>query len=184
MSAEAEAETVMDGINEITFAYYKCTGLIVPSIFSGQDMKLHKRNAYCFGGEILHFEKEWLMKETDLPQSPAIKDLLRGLKSTVDLDVLNAGFHAEKSAFLQVVNVLQLFCSKITLSANTYNTDDLQNVDGDKIAVNNLGMGIAETWRGVPDGRLRGNALESVITILSGSVQPQSSGSNGTTTSM
>jgi len=46
--------------------------------------------------------------------------------------------------------------------------------------VTSLGMGVAETWRGISDGRLRGIALESDVPLLAGST-PQDSGSNGTT---
>ena len=41
-------------------------------------------------------------------------------------------------------------------------------------------MGVAETWRGIPDGRLRGCALYADIPIISGHKQRESSGSNGT----
>ena len=48
--------------------------------------------------------------------------------------------------------------------------------------VDYLGMGIAKTWRGVPDSRLRSNALDGDIPMVSGHMQCESSGSNGTTT--
>jgi len=41
-------------------------------------------------------------------------------------------------------------------------------------------MGMAETWRGIPNSRLRGISLESDVPLLAGST-PQDSGSNGTT---
>ena len=153
----------------------------MPSAFSAEDLHLKKKNAFCFGSDILNFEKAWLTKETNLPESPAIKVLLRGLKDTVNLDTLNTGFHQEKFAFLEIVNVLQLFCSNITLDCLTYNKDDF-NMNRDKITVAHLGMGVSETWRGVPDGRLRGNALDGDIPIVSGHKQHESGGSNGTST--
>ena len=59
---------------------------------------------------------------------------------------------------------------------------DVENINGDqKILVKNLGMSVAETWRGIPDCRLRGISLESDVPLLSGSTQPQEDRSNGTT---
>lgn len=46
-------------------------------------------------------------------------------------------------ALVEVARVLQQFCSTITLNANMYGTSE--NVNGDKIAVYSLGMGVAET---------------------------------------
>ena len=93
------------------------------------------------------------------------------------MDTLNTGFHSEKLAFLGVACVLQLFCTKITLSVNTYGSSE---IDGNIIVVNSLGIRVGETWRSVPDARLRGNALESDIPVLSGYKQPDD-GLNGTT---
>ena len=104
------------------------------------------------------------MEESAVLGSEAVKVLLRGLQSTVNMDTLNTGFHSEKLAFLEVAHVLQLFCTTITLSRNTYGNS---KIDDNKIVVNSLGMGVGETWRGVPDARLRGNALESDIPVLS-----------------
>lgn len=84
------------------------------------------------------------MKESALPESAAVNVLLRGLKSTANMDTLNTGFHTEKLAFLKVAHVLQLFCTTITLNANMYGTSE--NISGDKIVVNILEMGVAETW--------------------------------------
>jgi len=78
--ADKETWAVMDGIGAIRLSFYKCTDLMVPSTFNRQDARFHKRNACCFGSNILHFNKRWLMERTDLPETPAIKVLLRGLK--------------------------------------------------------------------------------------------------------
>ena len=47
------------------------------------------------------------------------------------------------------------------------------------VSTGHLGMGVAETWRGTPDGRLRGFALDCDVTLLSGSEHLED-GSNGT----
>ena len=70
---------------------------------------LRKRNACCFGNDVLHFDERWLMQKTNLPDTPAIEALLRGLKSTdIDFSILEMGYHLEKLAFLQVANILAL----------------------------------------------------------------------------
>ena len=74
---------------------------------------------------------------------------------------------------------MKFFCSKVTLSSLSYNNDDL-DIKDDKIVLDDLGMGVAEMWRGIPDGRLRGSALYADIPIISGHKQRESSGSNGT----
>ena len=84
---------------------------------------------------------------TNHSEAQATKVFLRSLKSDVDLCILDLGFHTEKQAFLQVTDVLKLFCSNVTLSAQHYNYNDLENFDKEKIDIKHLGMGVAETWR-------------------------------------
>ena len=50
------------------------------------------------------------------------------------------------------------------------------------MTVEHLGMGVLETWRGIPDARLRGSALDIDMPMLRGIEQSGDSGSNGTTT--
>ena len=52
-SIDAECRDLMDGLNSITFAYYTCKNLVVPSAFSTVDMALFKRNSYCFASDII-----------------------------------------------------------------------------------------------------------------------------------
>lgn len=42
-------------------------------------------------------------------------------------------------------------------------------------------MGVAETWRGIPDARIRGSALHTDVPMMSGHGRTGHSGSNGTT---
>ena len=49
----------------------------------------------------------------------------------------------------------KIFCKEIILSRKNYANSDLENFDKDKIKVKHLGMGVAKTWRGIPDGRIR-----------------------------
>ena len=42
-------------------------------------------------------------------------------------------------------------------------------------------MGVAETWQGIPDARLRSSALHSDIAIVLGSILSHDDESNGTT---
>lgn len=185
-STDAESQALMEGLGSIRFAYYKCTNLKVPSTFSEDDLALRKRNAYCFANDILYFDRRWLMRPglTDRPETPAIKVFLRGLKSSVNLNVLDMGYHSEKLAFLQVADILRVFCANITLNAQQYNDNDLEKhgTDKEKVMIKHLGMGVAETWRGTPDARLRGTALDTDIPVLSGSGQSHDNGSNGTST--
>ena len=56
----------------------------------------------------------------------------------------------------QETDILQLNKECIVQDrARTYNNSHLEGITG-KVTVKHLGMGIAETWRGSPDGRLRG----------------------------
>lgn len=153
----------VDGrISSISFAHYKCTGLIVPGTFTTQDLALQKINVHCFGDDLFHFDKTWLMEETRLSESIPVRVLLRGLKKKVDLEPISStGFHAEKQAFLEVAKILEFFCTKITRSKETYGTSKLEG-NKSKIVFDHLGMGVAETWRGTPDGRLRGSILDDV----------------------
>lgn len=121
------------------------------------------------------------MNETNIPETPAIKTLLKGLEVNVDLSCFDVGFHSEKAALLEVAKVLKIFCQEVTLNAMTYNKDDLPS----GFTVKHLGMGIAETWRGAPDVRIRGTALEYDVPLLSGGdrqTDSESDGSNGTST--
>lgn len=61
----------------------------------------------------------------DLPETQAIKVFLAGLKKHVDFKTLQLGFHAEREAFLEVTNILKMFCTSITLNAQTYYNEDL-----------------------------------------------------------
>ena len=63
-----------------------------------------------------------------------------------------------------------------------YGSCDLEKyIDGDKVTTAHLGMGVSETWRGVPDGRVRGFSINSEIPLLIGR-KSGGAGSNGTTT--
>ena len=57
------------------------------------------------------------MKQADLPERHAIEVLLRGLKRdvTVNIETMNSGFHKEKNAFLEIVNILKFFAQKLPL---------------------------------------------------------------------
>ena len=44
-------------------------------------------------------------------------NILLGLDSPINL---HSGFHAEKTAFLEIVKLLQFFCAKMTLHSNNY----------------------------------------------------------------
>lgn len=50
----------------------------------------------------------------------------------------------------------------------TYSKADLKEQDLSNVSTGHLGMGVAETWRGTPDGRIRGFALDCDVTLLSG----------------
>ena len=104
LSTGAEADSLWTGICNIRFAIYKCTDLLVPSTFSSEDLRLRRKNAVCYGDDILHFQKSWLMKQADLPERHAIEVLLRGLKRdvTVNIETMNSGFHKEKMPFLKL----------------------------------------------------------------------------------
>ena len=172
----------MDGLNSITFAYYTCKNLVVPSAFSTVDMALFKRNSYCFASDILHFDKKWMMEEAaTFLEAPQIRALIRRLRSDIKLSELEAKYPSEKLAFLDVVNVLTGFCAEVVLSARTYNNSHLEGITG-KVTVKHLGMGIVETWRGSPDSRLRGFPLENDVPLISGHSLPHDERSNGTST--
>lgn len=66
-----------------------------------------KKKLSLFWQQHIYFQKVWLMKETDLSESPAIKVLLRWLRSMMNLSTLNTGFH--QGAFLEIVNILKFF---------------------------------------------------------------------------
>ena len=173
----------MDEVCSIRFGFYRCKNLVVPSTFSQDDLLLSKRNAYCFANDVLRFKSSWLVGpgNTSIPEMPAIKMFLEGLKHS-NLNALELGFHTEKQAFMEVAEILKNFCTNITLSAMSYNDTDADNfTDKTKIKIEHLGMGVAETWRGIPDARLRGSALHSDITVMSGSILSHDDGSNGTT---
>ena len=73
-----------------------------------------------------------------------------------------------------MIKILQNFCTKIILSKDTYGTGKLEELKGNKVVFDHLGMGVAETWRGISDGRLRG------LLRMSAGCIPQDPGSNGT----
>ena len=79
LQIDAEAKELMDGLNELTFTYYKCTNVIAPGIFSmPSNITLHKRNVVCFAADMLDLEKRWMMEETNILEMPAVKALLQG----------------------------------------------------------------------------------------------------------
>jgi len=100
----------MDRIGAIRLSFYKCTDLMVPNTFNRQDVRFHKRNICCFGSDILHFNKRWLMEKTNLPEKPAIKALLRGLKSTdVNFSILQMGFTLKSLLFFRLPTYYKCF---------------------------------------------------------------------------
>ena len=183
LQIDAEAKELMDGLNELTFTYYKCTNVIVPGSFSTpSDIALYKRNVVCFAADMLDLEKRWMMEETNILETPAVKALLRGLQCNADdLSGLSLGFHSEKLAFLKVASILEMFCGEVCLNKMIYRESDVEDFPKDKFKVQHLGMGVAETWRGTPDCRLRGFSLGDVP-VVSGNINlPHEEGSNGTT---
>ena len=77
-----------------------------------------------------------------------------------------------------------MFCSKILVDADKYE-EEVQDINNTgRISCSYLGMGVAETWRGVPDGQSRGITLENDIPLLlcHGSGAAQDDGSNGIST--
>ena len=51
--------------------------MFVPGSFSMPlDIAMHKRNVVA---DILDLEKRWMMEETNIPETPAVKALLQGL---------------------------------------------------------------------------------------------------------
>ena len=85
----------------------------------------------------MHFDKRWLMEPaTSFLETPAITILLRGLKSNVDLSNLES---YEKTAFLEVTMIFNLFCENVVLSARTYNENDVEGLSG--VTIKHLGMG-------------------------------------------
>ena len=117
---DTEAQALMDWIREIRFSYYKCVNLLAPSTFNTRDVMLRIRNVYCFGSNVLHFNKRWLMEHSSSSEAGAIADFLRVLKSDIDLSALERGFHLERSVFLEIANTFQMFCSKILVDADKY----------------------------------------------------------------
>ena len=81
------------GEREIKFYYYRCISLVIPSTFTKPDIVLKRRKAYCTAADV--------------------EALLKGLKTKIDFDKLETGFDFEKFAFLEIVNVLQLFCANV-----------------------------------------------------------------------
>ena len=71
-STDTEVQVLMDGISSIRFTFYQSKNLIVPSTFSRQDLLLKRRNAYCFDDDLLYLNKEWLIKESAVPESEAV----------------------------------------------------------------------------------------------------------------
>lgn len=180
---DTEIQALIDGWSNIKLFYYKCTSLIVPSRFSTNDLKLQKRSAYCTAMDVLHIDKS-LFKEKmahSSPENACVEALLRGIKGNTCLNALEVGFHLEKDAFLHIIDIWKIFCKEIILSRKNYANSDLENFDTDKIKVNHLGMGVAETWRGVPDSRIRGFSLNSEVPLLS-SKKYANPDSNGTST--
>ena len=57
--------------------------------------------------------------------------------------------------FQEIVKLIGCFCKNVTLSAKTYCKADLEEQNLSNSSSVHLGMGVAETWRGTPDGRLR-----------------------------
>ena len=179
LQIDAEAKKLMDGLNELTFTYYKCTDVIVPGCFSTpSDIGLRKRNVVCSAADMLDL---WMMEETNIPETPAVKAFLRGLQciNADDLSDLTLGFHSEKLAFLKVASILEMFCTEVCLNKMIYRESDVEDFPKDKFKVQHLGMGVAETWRGTPDCRLRGFPLGDVP-VVSGNL-PHEEESNGTT---
>ena len=127
---------------------------------------MKRRKAYCTAADILYVNKSCLTGKITTSETPAVEALLKGLKTKIDFDKLETGFDFEKFSFLEIVNVLQLFCANV-LSLKDYGSCDLEKyIDGDKVTTAHLGMGVSETWRGVPDGRVRGFSINSEIPLL------------------
>lgn len=150
----------------------------MPSCFSTNDLKLQKRNAYCTAKDILHIEKSWFREKINTSENASVEALLRGLKANINLSQLKLGFRLEKDAFLHIVDSWKIFCKEIILSRKNYANSDLENFNKDKIKV---GMGVAETWRGIPDSRIRWFSLDSEVLLLP-SKKSANPDSNGTST--
>ena len=152
---------------------------IVPGIFSmPSDITLHKRNVVCFAADVLDLEKRWMMEETNNPETPAVKALLRSLQCNADdLSDLSLSFDLEKLAFC----ILEMFCAEVCLNKMTYRESDVEGFPKDKFKVKHLGMGVVETWGETLDYRLQGFPLGDVP-VVSGNINlPHEEGSNGTT---
>ena len=99
----------------------------------------------------------FLTKQTDIPETLEIEMLLKGLDSNIDLSTFETGFHSEKLAFLEVTKVLQLFCQEVTVNAMNYRKVDIQDCSS---------TSQFETWRGSPDGQIRGIVMNMIMMYL------------------
>lgn len=181
---EKDVQYVMDCWAKVKFFYYNCKNLIVPSQFSQTtDISLYRRKAYCVALDLLHFEKRWWLGRCEIPQAPAIEAFLRSLNHDVDLGIFETKeLGLEKETFLKIVNIMATFCRQIILNKKDFKTIDLRQYESN-ITVENLGMGVAEMWRGVPDAQFRGyhTTDENDVALLAGTSTDTDDGSNGMT---
>ena len=131
---------------------------------------MRKKDTYNFLPDLLYFDSQWLKEQTDICKTPAVEALLGGIHADLDFSSIINGFHLERLAFLEIAKLIQCFFTNITLNAMTYNTFDLakQGLSDDKFKIDHLGMGVMETWRGTPDGKIRGFAIGSDVPFVTG----------------
>ena len=116
----------MNGLTSLKFNIFKCDTIIVPSLFSKEDLVLRKTPTHCSVNDLLHFDTRWVKEKTSLRETPALEALLRGLRANLDFTTIIDGFHSEKQAFLEIVRLIGCFCKNITLNAMTYSKAELE----------------------------------------------------------
>ena len=156
---------------------------MVPSRFSDRGgIRLKKRSSWCTFRQLIRYDDNILASISDVPIAPVMDKITE--TSKVDLSTLTQKFHNERAAFVEVVNVMSTYCATIVLNQMEYK-QDIDSIKKSNVTLGHLGMGLAETWRGAPDARLRGFCTDSDkgdVAVLGAKRSLKSDSSDGTTT--